>query len=132
MGLDPTQVKIKIEFADPELISMSSQSQTDELVLGFSKDLVLIDKRGRSVVLDVGEASGQSSIDFSIPIQPQIGASRPSTQALTETTQHIESVSTSVLILQFAMNYLGGSSMSLLWTLISSQQNLCYLPILSV
>ena len=66
--LQPNALNIKIMFDDPSLISMSSQSQTDELVLGFSKDLVLIDKNGRSVVLDAGSSGDGDSIDLTIPI----------------------------------------------------------------
>jgi hypothetical protein len=56
-----------VVFSNPELISMSSQSENDQLVIGFSKDLVLVDKKGRSVVLDLGEVN-KDKIDFKIPI----------------------------------------------------------------
>ena len=47
---------------------MSSQTEKDGLVVQFSKNLILIDEKGRSLVMDMGETSSATSIDFTIPI----------------------------------------------------------------
>jgi hypothetical protein len=51
---------------------MKSFGGNDKLKIGFPKDLVLYNKEGRSVVLDYGDPSGNSTIDVFVPIQPQL------------------------------------------------------------
>ena len=43
----------------------------DQLIVKLSKDLVLTAKDGSSLVLDTGKNGGET-IDFAVPIKPQI------------------------------------------------------------
>ena len=68
------KLELKVLFNNPALISMSAQSELDNLVIKFSKDLILNDIYGNSLVLDEG-ASREGSIEVPIPIQPQVSES---------------------------------------------------------
>ena len=69
-SINPKKLEIKVMFPNPELVSLSSQTEPDNMVIKFSKDLILNDKDGNSMVFDTGFNS-PNSIDYSIPIQAQ-------------------------------------------------------------
>jgi hypothetical protein len=68
-GLEPTKIDLKLGFANPSAMSMSSQTDSDTLVIKFDKNLVLNDEDGNSLVFDTGSVQDES-IDFGVPIQP--------------------------------------------------------------
>jgi hypothetical protein len=68
IGLDPNKLTMKLKFARPELVSLGSQSDPDEIVMKFAKDFVLNDVNGNSLVFDSGETTADS-IDMNIPLQ---------------------------------------------------------------
>lgn len=59
---------MKLDFKNPELISMSSQSDSDQIIIKFEKTLVLNDVNGNSLVFDDG-SNKADSIDFGLPVQ---------------------------------------------------------------
>jgi len=66
-GLEPTKISLKLGFANPAAMSMSSQTDSDTLVIKFDKNLVLNDVDGNSLVFDSG-TTNDGSIDFGVPI----------------------------------------------------------------
>jgi len=66
-GLDPKKLSIKLDFKKPELVSMSSQSESDQIIIKWRKDFVLNDVNGNSLVLDDG-LNTDDSVDVSLPI----------------------------------------------------------------
>jgi hypothetical protein len=62
-------LEFKIQFPEPEIISLGSQNERDELVIRFSKDLELKDTEGLPLVFDFGYQNPTlKTVDFSIPI----------------------------------------------------------------
>lgn len=65
--LSDKQIEIKIIFDKPELISMNSQSELDQIMVKISKSLELHDKTGNSLVLDEF-ISRQGHLELSVPV----------------------------------------------------------------
>jgi len=80
-GLEPTRLVVKIGFDNPSAVSLSSQTDQDGLIMKFDTTLVLNDVNGNSLVFDDGEKT-DDSIDFTIPIQPQLDEENPATDNL--------------------------------------------------
>ena len=55
--LDPTRIKLKLEWANPSIISLSSQNELDNLVIKWPDNLILTDVDGNSLVMDDAEES---------------------------------------------------------------------------
>jgi hypothetical protein len=75
-SLDPKKAVIKVIFDRPELISLGSQSDPDNIIVKFSKDFVMNDKNGNSLVFNSGE-NKPNSIDFGVPLQTQVVKDSP-------------------------------------------------------
>ena len=67
--LTSKKIEIKILFDKPETVSLSSQSDLDNMVVKLSKRMILNDLEGNSLVMDKGEAI-KNNIEIAIPVQP--------------------------------------------------------------
>jgi len=81
VGVDPKKLGFKVNFSNPSLVSLSSQSEADNIIIKFDKSFVLNDVHGNSLVFDSGE-NGGDSIDFPVPIQTQVDDENPSNVGL--------------------------------------------------
>lgn len=70
-SMDPNNMNMKINFENPEIMSLGSQFSPDKLVIQFPKELVLVDKAGMSLII-AGGSFGEDSVDMKIDIQPQL------------------------------------------------------------
>ena len=120
-----------MDFKRPELVSLSSQSEYDEIIMKFANDLVLNDKDGNSLVFDDGVTS-EDSVDLAIPVQTQVNPDSQSTQNLGDASDTAQTTSAIVMIIQFGLTYTLNTGLSAFWGLINSQQNVAYMPIMNV
>lgn len=65
--LTGTSIGLKLEFENPETISLGSQTTPDNLVVNMDEDLVLNDKDGYSLVLNEGVAK-KGGVQIGVPI----------------------------------------------------------------
>jgi hypothetical protein len=56
-GLDPTKIQVKLNWANPSILSLSSQNELDNLVIKWPKNLILTDVDGNSLIMDEAEES---------------------------------------------------------------------------
>lgn len=112
-------------------MSQGSQAEPDELIIGFDKNLVLNDKNGNSLVLDKGFAS-DTGINVAIPIQPQIDTTSPAAVRINTISQVVWALVFALILASFGAKWVFGTSMGFLLALINSQQNLAYMPIMSI
>jgi hypothetical protein len=131
VGDDPKKLGFKVEFANPSLISLSSQSESDQIVIKFGKDFVLNDKNGNSLVFDAGE-NGGDSIDFGVPVQTQVDDQNEGNQMLQGLASTLKVLTLIVIIGQLAVSFITGSGLEHFYSLINSQQSIAYLAVLSV
>lgn len=66
-GLDPKKIEMKILFRNPSTVSLSSQSELDNMVVKLSKRMILNDLNGNSLVMDKGVAR-KNNIEIDIPV----------------------------------------------------------------
>ena len=76
----PTKIKemtnktlsLKLDFLNPEYVSMSSQNEKDKVYFKFPDGLMLTDEEGNGLMLDkASKDSGDgSSLDVGISVQP--------------------------------------------------------------
>lgn len=78
--LSSKKIELKVNFTYPELVSMSSQTELDLLIIRFDKSFILTDKDGKSLIFTAGSKT-EDEIVFKIPIQPQLVFNRDSTEA---------------------------------------------------
>jgi hypothetical protein len=102
------------------------------LIIGFDKNLVLNDKNGNSLVLDKGVKSDSGGIEVAIPIQPQIDTTSPAATRIRVISDVVWALVLVLILVSFGAKVLFGTGMSFLLALINSQQNLAYIPIMSI
>lgn len=66
-GLDPKKIELQIKWENAGTVSMSSQSEPDELVIGFAPDFELTDVNGYALILGGGEPTDDGGTNFFIP-----------------------------------------------------------------
>ena len=66
-SLSEKKIEIQVVFPSPETVSLNSQSEPDQIEIKISKDMILNDFEGNSLVVDFGE-SRDNNIEVSIPI----------------------------------------------------------------
>ena len=113
------KAELKIEFARPDLVSLSDQTQTDDIIMEFSKDFIINDKEGNSLVFDGGENTDKS-INFGIGLQTQVVENSAQQQNLESASSTAQNASTIVMVLQFLLAYMIGTGLAAFWGLINS------------
>jgi len=80
--LEPKRMTIQIIFQNPELVSMSSQSSSDSLVIEFPPELLgeLVDKEN-GMPLDFSTFGDESTIRKKLPPQLPLGEATEQLQA---------------------------------------------------
>ena len=131
LSLEPKQFKVKILFEDPGSLSMTEFTESDKLIIGFPKDLVLYNEQGRSVVLDDGDSSGESTINLEIPIQPQIEANAVH-EIVNAMVCVLVPVTTSFMYFMIITNEIYSLNIMPTWSMMHSHQLIGYLPLLSM
>jgi len=96
-SLDPTELSLRLEFLRPELVSLSSQSESDQIIMKFAKDFVLNDKKGNSLVFDDG-LTGDDTIDLSVPLQTQLIKDSQATENLETASDSAQTTSAIVMV----------------------------------
>jgi len=117
--LDPKKLETKIKFKNPSTVSLSSQNEQDELIVKFDNSLVINDVDGNSLVFDSGEQTDQS-IDFNIPVQPQVDKDSAGIQNLEGAAGTMETTGALLTFIQFFLTYMLNSSLGFFFGLINS------------
>ena len=117
--LDPKKLETKIKFKNPSTVSLSSQNEQDELIVKFDNSLVINDVDGNSLVFDNGEPS-EDSINFNIPVQPQIDKESTEIQNLEGAAGGVEATGALLTFIQFFLTYMLNSSLGFFFGLINS------------
>ena len=117
--LDPKKLETKIKFKNPSTVSLSSQNEQDELIVKFDNSLIINDVDGNSLVFDSGEQTDQS-IDFNIPVQPQVDKDSAEIQNLDTTASTVKNAGALLTLIQFILTYMLNSSLSFFFALINS------------
>jgi hypothetical protein len=109
---------------------MSDQSFNDRLLIGFSEPI--LGKNGE--LLDTGKlpANEQGLPEPKFDIQPMVDEDSEEQKLLDSASIGVLNAGLLLLLLQFIVYLVASSNLSFFWTLINSQVNYCYLPLMSV
>ena len=127
--LTDREISIKITFDSPELISLSDQNIRDRLVFGVVTPLKGkngLEMSSEGFDFEDGELKAMNDI------QPMVNEESTEVQALDGASQGIFNVGFAIMVGQFLLTYIASTTLSFFWTLINSQINFIYLPLLSV
>jgi hypothetical protein len=129
--MTPSSVSFKLRFGRPDLISMSSQSEEDRLIVKFDKTFIINDVNGNSMVFD-GGVNNADTIEFPLPMQTQVVEGTAETKSLEATADSVQNSGAFVMLGQFLLSYITGAGLVYFFSFVNSQQNICYLPLLTV
>lgn len=130
-NLDPKNLGIKINFENPEILSLGSQFSPDQLVIKFPNNLVLSDKAGNSLILNNG-AVGKNSVDIKLNIQPQVAAESPATIWLNNICNGMKWLGLILPIMQLIWTRVFDSRIFFFLTFVVNLQNIAFIPSLGV
>jgi len=130
-SMDPKNMDMKLNFENPEVMSLGSQFSPDQLVIQFPKDLVLVDKTGKSLILAGGEF-GEGSVDLKLDIQPQLAKDSNSILVLKFFSTFLKWMGFIVPFTQLLFSYLFGAQFFYFFIYSMNIQNMSFLPALGV
>lgn len=130
MDLKDNLISVKVTFDNPSLISMSDQSIQDRFVINIDKPL--ISKNGLPMDKKGLETNEDGSLKTMMDIQPMVDEESAEIESLDNASSGIFNVGVLMMVIQFLLTTVLSTSTEFFWTLINSQINFVYMPLLSV